>query len=96
VKITIRCGVSDGGKPCGRNLGAIESEGFPGPEWFHGGNYDRLRWDERHYVCPRHGAVQIHEEDLLRRALNPARPGRSGAPERPRRVLMAKRVGTAL
>jgi hypothetical protein len=43
--------------------------GFPGPEWFRGGSFERLRSEERHYVCPKHGAVQIHEQDLLHRAL---------------------------
>jgi hypothetical protein len=50
-----------------------------------------LRWNERHYVCPDHGALQVHEEDLLHRALYVG--GR-----KPRTVIMAKRVradGTA-
>jgi hypothetical protein len=74
VKITVRCGVSDGGRPCGRTLGAIAREGFAGPEWFRGGDYDGLEWWERQYECPKHGTLQIHDEDLLRRALNPKRP----------------------
>jgi hypothetical protein len=54
-------------------LGTIEREGFPGPEWFRGGNYEGLRWEERHYTCPKHGPVQVHEADLLHAALNPSR-----------------------
>jgi hypothetical protein len=82
VKITVRCGVSDRGKPCGRELGAkIQREGFPGPQWFRDGDYERLRWEERHRTCPKHGAVQVREEDLLRLALNPEPP-----------VIMAKLV----
>jgi hypothetical protein len=73
VKLPVRCGVLDGGKPCRAQLGKIDRPGFPGPEWFRDGNYERLRWEERHYVCSKHGAVQVHEEDLLRRALNPSR-----------------------
>ena len=64
MKIDVRCRVSDGGKPCRKNIGTIEREGFPGPLWFRGGNYDVLRWEERHYVCPKHGAMQVHDEDL--------------------------------
>ena len=74
MKIAVLCGVSDGGKPCRRDVGTIEREGFEDPGWFRGGNYDGLRWEERHYVCPKHGALQVHDEDLLRRALNPGRP----------------------
>jgi hypothetical protein len=74
VKLTVRCGVSDGGKPCGHKVGAIDKPGFPGPLWFRGGDYDGLQWEERHYRCPKHGALLVHEEDLLRRALNPRRP----------------------
>ena len=81
MRITVLCGVAD--ESCRRKLGTIQPEGFPGPEWFRGGNYDRLRWDERHYVCPKHGALQIHEEGLLRRSLNPGRP-----------VIMATKDGT--
>jgi hypothetical protein len=54
-------------------LGVIEREGFPGPVWFRNGNYDRLRWEERHWVCPSHGPVQVHESDLLEAALKPSR-----------------------
>jgi hypothetical protein len=71
VKLTVRCGVFDGGKPCGNSVGAIERDGFPGPQWFKGGNYDRLRWEERHYACDKHGDLQIHDEDLLHLALKP-------------------------
>jgi hypothetical protein len=73
VKITVRCGVLDRGKPCGRKIGSIERKGFPGPEWFRDGNYDRLAWEERHYDCPKHGAMQVHEADLLHLALKPRR-----------------------
>jgi hypothetical protein len=72
VKLPVRCGVLDGGKPCGRKLGTIERDTLPGLP---------LRWEERHYVCPKHGAMQIHEQDLLHRTLNPSR-----------RVLMARSV----
>jgi hypothetical protein len=54
-----------------RELGTIKRRGFP-DLWFRDGDYG-LRWEERHYVCRKHGAMQIHEEDLLRRALNPSR-----------------------
>ena len=74
MKITVRCGVSDGGKSCGNQVGTIQRRGFPGPMWFRDGtDYDGLRWEERHYVCPKHGALQVHDEDLLHRALNPER-----------------------
>ena len=74
MKIDVRCGVSDGGKPCRRKVGMIERRGFPGPLWFRSGNdYDGLRWEERHYSCGKHGALQVHDEDLLHRALNPGR-----------------------
>jgi hypothetical protein len=92
VKITIRYGVFDGGKPCGREVGSLDIPGFPGPEWFRGvGDYDRLQWDERHYVCPKHGALQIHEEDLLHKALNPGRPAVAGSRSSPRPVIMARK-----
>jgi hypothetical protein len=71
VKLTVRCGAFDGS--CRRELGTIDLKGFP-DHWFRGGNYDRLRDDQRHYVCPKHGAMQIHETDVLHRALNPGRP----------------------
>jgi hypothetical protein len=71
VKIDVRCGVSDGGKPCRNKLGAIEREDL---DFAHGVvTFDRLRWEERHYVCPKHGAMQVLDEDLLHRALNPSR-----------------------
>jgi hypothetical protein len=38
------------------------------------GNLEALLWEERHYVCPKHGAMQVHEQDLLRLALNPSPP----------------------
>jgi hypothetical protein len=54
------------------NVGTI----IRGPGWFRGVNdYDGLRWEERFYECRKHGALQVHDEDLLRRALNPERPG---------------------
>ena len=54
-------------------LGEIELRGFPGPLWFRDGNFDRLRDEERHYVCDKHGPVQVHEQDLLHAALKPKR-----------------------
>jgi hypothetical protein len=72
VKIDVRCGFG-GGKPCGNWVGAIEREGFPGPLWFRNGNYDRLLWEERHYVCRKHGALQVYDEDLLRLSLKPGK-----------------------
>jgi hypothetical protein len=74
MKITIRCGVSDGGKPHGQKIGEIDRPGFPGPRWFRGGDYDGLRLAERQHACPKHGAVYIHNEDLLRLALKPNPP----------------------
>lgn len=85
MKIIVRCGAGDGGKPCGGKLGTIELEGFPGPEWFRDGNYDRLAWEERHYVCPKHGAMQVHEAELLHLALIAG-----GRPNR--RMIMARSV----
>jgi hypothetical protein len=61
VKIAVRCPVFDGGKPHGRKLGTIVRETLPGP---------RLRWDERYYRCDKQGAMQVHDEDMLRLALN--------------------------
>ena len=72
MKIDVRCGVLDGGKPCRKIIGTIKRQGFPDP-WFRNGNYDVLRWEERHYVCDKHGPMQVHDEDLLHRALNPSR-----------------------
>jgi hypothetical protein len=70
VKITVRCGVFDGGKPCRRKLGTIERD----TPWFRSGNdCDGLLWEERHYSGPKHGAMQVHDEDIVRRALNPSR-----------------------
>jgi hypothetical protein len=70
VKLTVVCGVKDGdGKTCARKLDKIDLPGFPGPGSYRDGNYERLRWEERHHDCPNPGAVQIHEEDLLHRAL---------------------------
>jgi hypothetical protein len=72
VKITVRCEVLDGGKPCGNKVGAIARDDLD----FARGvvTFERLRWEERHYVCPDHGQLQVLDEDLLRRALNPSRP----------------------
>ena len=79
MRITVRCGVFDGGKPHGSELGTI----IRGPGWFRGANdYDGLRWEERFYECPKHGALQVHGENLLHAALNPDR-----------HVIMATRVG---
>lgn len=72
MKITIRCGAFDGGKPCGNRLGMIEREDLDFARGFV--TFDRLRWEERHYDCLKHGAMQIHDEDLLRLALNPSPP----------------------
>ena len=61
MKIDVRCGFG-GRKPCGNWVGEIDREGFPGPLWFRGGNYDRLRWEERDYNCDKHGALQVYDE----------------------------------
>jgi hypothetical protein len=86
VKITVRCRVPDGGRPCGKEVGTIDRPGFSGSEWYRD---SRLRWEERHHVCPKHGALQVHEEDMLRLTLNPDPPvimaprsGRIGDPDR--------------
>jgi hypothetical protein len=72
VKITVRCEVFNGGKPCGNNVGTIRR---PDLDFAHGVvTFDRLREEERHYVCPDHGPCQVTDEDLLRLALNPSRP----------------------
>jgi hypothetical protein len=70
MKIDVRCGFGVG-KPCANWVGEIEREGFPGPLWFRDGNYDRLRWDERDYVCDKHGMLEVYDEDLLRLSLKP-------------------------
>ena len=63
--------VPDGGRPHGRELGTIERD----DPWWRGSNdFDRLRWEERFYTCPKHRELQIHDEDLLRLALNPRPP----------------------
>lgn len=69
MKIDIRCGMSDGGGPHGKELGAIQRQDLD----FAAGRFtfQRLRWDERDYTCDKHGALQIHDEDLLRLALKP-------------------------
>jgi len=70
VKIDVRCGFG-GGKPCGNKVGTIPRDDLD----FANGvvTFDRLRWEERHYSCPKHGALQVHDEDLLHPALNPGR-----------------------
>lgn len=80
MKLPIRCGVLDGGTPCLRPLGEIELPGFPGDEWLR--NFKGLRWDERDYVCPKHRAVQIHEQDVMHAALTDG--------TKRRRVLLAR------
>jgi hypothetical protein len=87
VKLWVRCGELDGGKQCGLELDTIDVPGFPGPVWFRGGNYERLRPEERFFECPQHGPVQIHETDLLNRSLKTGRD----AVRAKRRVLMATR-----
>jgi hypothetical protein len=73
VKITVRCGVLNGGKPCGRRLEPqIEREDLNFAKGIV--TFDPLRWQERFYDCPKHGAMQVHDEDLLRLALNPSPP----------------------
>jgi hypothetical protein len=85
VKLPVVCGVKDGaGKTCMKDLGEIDLPGFPSSSWYRNGEYQRLRWDERDYDCPKHGAVQIHEVDVLHEALRPGPPRRQ-------RVLRAKR-----
>lgn len=74
MRLHVRCGVMDRGKPHGIELGEpIDVPGFP-DQWYRAGNYERLRWENRFWNCPKHGALQIHEADLLRRALNPRKP----------------------
>ena len=63
MKITIRCGVFDGGKPHGKELGAIKRQDLDLAEGRV--TFDRLRWEERLYKCPDHGAMQIHDEYAL-------------------------------
>jgi hypothetical protein len=72
VKITVRCGAFDGGKPCGNKVGAFARDDLD----FARGvvTFDRLREGERYYDCPDHGKLQIHNEDVLRLALNPSPP----------------------
>jgi hypothetical protein len=72
VKITVRCGVFDRGKPHGREVGAIPREDLDFAEGRV--SFDRLRWKERHYKCDKHGDLQVHDEDLLRLALKPNPP----------------------
>jgi hypothetical protein len=68
VKIDVRCGFG-GGKPCGNKVGTIPPDDL---DFAHGVvTFDRLRREERHYVCPDHGALQVYDEDLLRLALKP-------------------------
>lgn len=72
MKITVRCGVLDGGKPHSKEIGHIERDDLD----FANGvvTFDRLREEERHYVCDKHRELQIHDEDVLRLALNPSPP----------------------
>jgi hypothetical protein len=68
VKITVRCGV----KSCRKELGTFEREDL---DFAHGVfTFERLREEERHYECDKHGPMQILDEDLLRLALNPSPP----------------------
>lgn len=85
MKLPVRCGVLDGGRRHMAPLGDIDRPGFPGPKWYRNGDYQRLRGEERDYVCPKHGAVQIHEEDILHEALKPGPPRR-------RHVILARSV----
>lgn len=72
MKITVRCGVLDGGKPHGNDVGTILRDDL---DFAHGVvTFDRLREDERHHVCGKHGALQVHDEDLLHLALKPNPP----------------------
>jgi hypothetical protein len=68
VKIDVRCGFG-GKKPCGNWVGEIPRDDLD----FARGvvTFDRLRWDERNYTRPAHGALQVYDEDLLRLALRP-------------------------
>ena len=69
MKITVRCGGLFDGRPCRHKVGTIPRDDL---DFAHGVvTFDRLRWEERHYVCPKHGAMQVHDEDLLRLALKP-------------------------
>ena len=72
MKITIRCGALDGGKPHGNEVGQIEREDLDYAKGVV--TFGRLRWEERHHTCPKHGALQVHEQDLLHLALNPSPP----------------------
>jgi hypothetical protein len=87
MRLTVRCGVTDGGRPCGNELGTIDRPGFPGAEWWRGGNYDRLTWEERFWECPSHGTVELDDSELRIRALKMGRD----ATRTKRRVVMAKR-----
>lgn len=72
MKITVRCGVLDRGKPHGREIGAFSREDLDFARGVF--TFEMLRWEERHYTCPKHGAMQVHDEDLLRLALKPSPP----------------------
>jgi hypothetical protein len=72
VKITVRCGVLDRGKPCGREVGTIKRKDLDFAEGRF--TFDELRWEERHSTCDKHGAMQVHDEDLSRLALKPSPP----------------------
>ena len=68
MKIDVRCGFGST-KQCANKVGEIEREDLD----FASGRvtFERLRSEERHYVCPDHGALQVYDEDLLRLALKP-------------------------
>jgi hypothetical protein len=83
MKLPVVCGIKDGGKTCFVELGVIDLPGFPSSSWYQDGRYQRLKWDERDYDCPKHGALQIHEVDVLHEALRPGPPRRN-------RVLLAR------
>ena len=71
MRLDVRCGVLDGGKPCSNKVGAIKRRDL---DFAHGVvSFDPLRWEERFYSCPKHGALQIHDQNLSYRALNPSR-----------------------
>jgi hypothetical protein len=81
VKITVRCGVFDGGSQCGRELGAFAWDTWPGPLWIHGGtDYDGGLSDELHFDCTKQGTTRTYNDDV--------RP----AIEAGRRVIMATSV----
>jgi hypothetical protein len=90
VKLTVLCGVKDGGEPHRRKLDEIDLPGSPDDAWLRDRKY-RLTWEQRFHDCPKHGTVEIHEMDVLHEALNDgvSKDGRSGR----KRVVMAMRPG---